>query len=155
MTIAPRCLLITAMAILVATQIAVAGDVYKTVDAQGHVIYSDRALSPNSTKVTLDIIQGNPQDAARLAKTMAAANADAAQQAKMAQQQAADQQQQQSQQEQLRRRCEAARSRYATFAAGGRLFHADEQGNRVYYSDAEIDAQRVSAKAEMDAACSQ
>jgi len=143
------------MAILVATQIAVAGDVYKTVDAQGHVIYSDRALSPNSTKVTLDIIQGNPQDAARLAKTMAAANADAAQQAKMAQQQAADQQQQQSQQEQLRRRCEAARSRYATFAAGGRLFHADEQGNRVYYSDAEIDAQRVSAKAEMDAACSQ
>jgi|HubBroStandDraft_3_1064219.scaffolds.fasta_scaffold845632_1 hypothetical protein len=155
MTIALRCLLISAMAILVATQIAVAGDVYKTVDAQGHVIYSDRALSPNSTKMTLDIIQGNPQDAARLAKTMAAANADAAQQAKLATQQAADQQRQQAQQEQQRRRCEIARGRYATFAAGGRLFHADEQGNRVYYSDAEIDAQRASAQAEMDAACLQ
>jgi hypothetical protein len=155
MRIAPRCLLISATAILVAAQIAVAGDVYKTVDAQGHVIYSDRAVSPNSTKVTLDIIQGNPQEAQRLAKTMAATNADAAQQAKTAAQQAADQQKQQSQQEQLRRRCEAARGRYATFAAGGRLFRADEQGNRVYYSDAEIDAQRVSAKAEMDSACSQ
>jgi hypothetical protein len=155
MTIASRYLLIGTLAILVADQIACASDVYKTVDAQGNVTYSDHAVSPNSTKVTLDIIQGNPEDAVRLAKTMAAASADAAQQAKIAQQQAADEQKQQAQQEQQRRRCEAARGRYATFAAGGRLFHADEQGNRVYYSDAEIDAQRVSAKAAMDAACSQ
>jgi hypothetical protein len=155
MTIASRYLLIGTLAILVADQIAFASDVYKTVDAQGNITYSDHAVSPNSTKVTLDIIQGNPEDAARLAKTMAAANADAVQQAKIAQQQAADDQKQQAQQEQQRRRCEAARGRYATFAAGGRLFHADEQGNRVYYSDAEIDAQRISAKAAMDAACSQ
>jgi hypothetical protein len=40
------------------------------------------------------------------------------------------------------------------FAAGGRIFRTDEQGNRVYYSDQEIDQQRAATKAAMDSACS-
>ena len=130
-------------------------DVYRTVDAQGNVVYSDHAMAPSSKKVTVDVIQGNAEDAARLAKERALANADAAQQTKLAQQQAAEQQQQQTQEAVKKRKCEAARNRYAIFAAGGRIFRTDEQGNRVYYSDAEIDAQRISTKATTDAACSQ
>lgn len=134
---------------------AAADEVYKTLDAQGHITYSDRAISSDSKKVTVDFIQGNPQEAARLAKERALINADETQKARQAQQQAADQQKQQTQEALKRRECDAARSRYAMFAAGGRLFRMDDQGNRVFYSDEEIDAQRVSTKAAMDSACSQ
>jgi hypothetical protein len=153
MAMAVRGLLIGLATVLGANCCAIAGDVYKTVDAQGRVTYSDHALSPESKKVTVDVIQGNPQDAARLAKARAAASADAAQRAKADQQQAVEQQKQQAQQQQQQQRCQAARDGYATYAAGGRIFHVDEQGNRAYYSDEEIDSLRISAKAAMDAAC--
>jgi photosystem II stability/assembly factor-like uncharacterized protein len=134
---------------------AAADDVYKTVDAQGHVTYSDKPLSPQSQRVSVDVIAANPEDAARLAKAQAVANVEAAQEAKQAQQQAIDQQKQASQEAARKRSCDAARNRYAVFAAGGRIFRTDDQGNRAYYSDAEIDAQRISSKAAMDRACSQ
>jgi hypothetical protein len=146
---------IGAMLIATATCHAIAHDIYKTVDAEGHVTYSDHALSPQSKKVTIDVIQGDPAEAARLAKERALVNADAAQQAKLSQQRAAEQQAQEAQKALQQRKCEAARSRFATFAAGGRIFNIDEQGNRVYYSDEEIEAQRNSAKVAMDSACSQ
>jgi hypothetical protein len=132
-----------------------AGDIYRTVDAQGNVVYSDRAIAPTSKKIAVDVIQGNAEDAARLAKESAREDADAAQQAKLAREQAAKQQQQDAQEALKQRKCQAARNRYAMFAAGGRIYRVDEQGNRVYYSDAEIDAQRINTKATMDAACSQ
>lgn len=134
---------------------AVADDVYKTIDAQGHVIYSDRAISPDSKKVTIDVIQANPKEAARLAKEQALVNADATQKSKQAQQLAVEEQKQQAREAIQKRECESARSRYAMFAAGGRIFKVDAQGNRSYYSDEDIDAQRMTAKAAMDSACSQ
>jgi hypothetical protein len=155
MTVASRFLRVGAALIAIASCHAIADDVYKTVDAQGNVVYSDHAIAPTSRKLNVDVIQGNAEDAARLAKQRALTNADEAQQAKLAQQQAAQQQQQQAQEAQRKRKCDAARNRYGIFAAGGRIFKTDEQGNRVYYSDVEIESQRVSAKAAMDAACSQ
>jgi hypothetical protein len=153
MTVALKPWLLGAALVLGAGDAVLAGDVYKTVDADGHVTYSDHALSTNSKKITVDVVEGDPREAARLSKAMAAENAEAAQRAKAAQQQAAAQLQQESQQQHQQAACRAARARYATFAAGGRLFHMDDQGNRVYYSDAEIDAQRDSARQAMDAAC--
>jgi hypothetical protein len=134
---------------------AAADDVYRTVDPQGHVTYSDKPLSPESKRVSVDVIAGNPEDAARLAKAQAVANVETAQQERQAQQEAIDQQKQASQEAARKRSCDMARSRYAVFAAGGRIFKIDDQGNRVYYSDAEIDAQRINTKAAMDRACSQ
>jgi len=155
MTVARWYLRISAVLVVVASLIAVADDVYKTIDAQGHITYSDRAISPDSKKVSVDVIEGNPQEAARLAKERALVNADAAQTSKQAQQQAAEQQKQQDLEALQKRQCESARSRYAMFAAGGRIFKVDDQGNRSYYSDEEIDAQRIATKAAMDSACSQ
>ena len=130
-----------------------AGDVYRTVDAAGQVTYSDHALSPSSEKVKVDVVEGDPREAARLSKATAAEHADAAQRARSVQQQEAEQHRQETQQQHQQAACRSARARYAVFAAGGRLFRMDDQGNRVYYSDAEIDAQRDSAKAAMDSAC--
>jgi hypothetical protein len=142
--------------LLMATALpALSDDVYRTVDPQGHVIYSDKPLSSASKRVSIDVIAANPQEAARLAKEQALVNADAAQQAKLAAQLASEQQKQASQDAARRRTCEAARARYAMFAAGGRIYRVDEQGNRAFYSDEEIEAQRIASKAAMDRLCSQ
>jgi len=155
MTVARWYIRAGALFVTVAALNAVADDVYKTIDSQGHITYSDHALSPESKKVTVDVIQGNPQEAARLAKERALVSADDAQKSRLAQQQAAEQQKLQARDALKKRECESARSRYAMFAAGGRIFRVDDQGNRVFYSDEEIDAQRLSTKEAMDSACSQ
>ena len=144
-----------ALLLMTAALPASSDDIYRTVDPQGHVTYSDKPLTSASKKISVDVIAANPQEAARLAKEQALINADVTQQAKLAAQQASEQQKQASQDAAQRRKCEAARARYAMFAAGGRIYRVDEQGNRVFYSDEEIDAQRITSKAAMASLCSQ
>jgi hypothetical protein len=136
-------------------QYADGANVYKTIDAQGHVVYSDQPISSASQPISVQVTAPNPQEAARLTKEQALQSAEATQQAQQMQQAAADQQKQATEQAAQQRKCDVARSRYATFAAGGRLFKTDEQGNRVYYSDDEIEAERLAAKAAMDSVCLQ
>jgi hydroxymethylpyrimidine/phosphomethylpyrimidine kinase len=136
-------------------QCAIGADVYKTVDAQGHVVYSDHPISSASQLITVQVAAPNAQEAARLTKEQAMQSAQSSEDMKQMQQAAADQQKQAAQEALQKQRCDAARSRLATFTAGGRLFRTDEQGNRVYYSDDEIEAERVAAKSAMDSACPQ
>jgi hypothetical protein len=116
-------------------------------------VYSDHPLSAASQRIAVQVTEPNPDDAARMTRDQQLQNVEAAAEAKQAQQQAARQQKQAAQEADAQQRCAAARDRYAVFAAGGRIFHADAQGNRVYYSDEEIEQRRLAAKAAMDSAC--
>jgi hypothetical protein len=145
--------LTAALAMVIVSYSSVADDLYKTVDAQGHVVYSDRPLSSASQRISVQVAAPNPDEAARLTKEQAMLNADAAQQAQQARRDADEQTKKAAQDATQKRRCESARDRYAVFAAGGRIFKSDEQGNRVYYSDQEIEEQRQAAKAIMDSTC--
>jgi hypothetical protein len=142
-----------AAVILIAERDALADEMYKTVDPKGGVVYSDHPLSPASQRINIQVIQGNSAEASRLTKEQALINADAAQNAQQAQRDADAQHKRAAQDSAQRQRCDVARNRYAVFAAGGRLFRSDAQGNRVYYSDQEIDEQRAAAKAAMDSFC--
>ncbi len=137
----------------VALSASAADDIYRTVDAQGNVTYSDHVVSAASRKVTVDVIPADPQNAARLAKQQALLNASDADREKTARQDAAQEAQQRALTATQKHKCDAARTQYAIFNAGGRIWKADENGQRVYYSDQEIAAQRVTAKAAMDSAC--
>ena len=130
-----------------------ADELYKTVDSNGQVTYSDHPLSGASQRISIEVTPANAQEAARLNRQQATSEAQMEQRARDAQRESNDQAQKAAQLAQQQQRCNAARSRYATFAAGGRLFKLDEQGNRVYYSDDEIEQQRIVTKAAMDAAC--
>jgi hypothetical protein len=134
-------------------QSGMADDMYKTVDAQGHVVYSDHPTSSASQRVSVQVTPPNAEEAARLGKEQALLNADAVQQSQQAQHDAAAQAKKAAQDAAQKRRCDLARDRYAVFSAGGRIFRSDEQGNRVYYSDQEIEDQRAAAKAAMDSSC--
>ncbi len=128
-----------------------AGEIYKSVDAQGHVVYSDHADS-SAQKTEVQVDQPKAEEVARNAKEEAILQAqndlrrkqaavDAAKKAKL------------DHDRQLQ--CEAARNRYYPMKDARRLFSRDADGNRIYYSDADADARREDARQAMLSACEQ
>jgi Domain of unknown function (DUF4124) len=126
-----------------------ANEVYKTVDAQGHVVYSDRA-DTSAQKSTVRVDPPNATEAARIAKEQEILKAEEIQRnrqksvedAKKAQTDHAAQVQ-----------CENARSRYYALKDARRVYQRDADGNRSYYSDQEADAKREEARQAVTAAC--
>jgi hypothetical protein len=114
--------------------------VYKSVDAQGQVSYSDRGSTPTAPKTAVRVEEPDPAEVARLAKEQALLKAE----------DAARQKQQGTQET----RCQTARNRYFTARDSAHLYKWDAAGNKVYYSAAEADALRAEARHAMLTACS-
>jgi Domain of unknown function (DUF4124) len=127
-----------------------ANEVYKSVDAQGHVVYSDRPDTSSAQKSVVRAEQPNPTEAARIAKEQEILKVEeiqrnrqkAVEDAKKAQADHAAQVQ-----------CENARSRYYGLKDARRIYDRDADGNRHYLSDPDGDARREEARQTMTAAC--
>ncbi len=127
-----------------------ADEVYKSIDAQGHVVYSDRPDSSSAQKAVVNVDRPDAKEVARMAKEQEILKAEDIQRtrqkqiddAKKAQQDHAKQVQ-----------CDAARNHYYTLKEARRLYDRDADGNRVYYSDADADVKREEARQAMNAAC--
>jgi Domain of unknown function (DUF4124) len=127
-----------------------ADQVYKSVDAQGHVTYSDRPNSSAAQKTDVAVQQADPAEAARLAKERQLLNAEDDQRKK---QQADDSRAKAQQQHDKRAKCQVARDYYNSLKNASRVYKNDADGNRVYLSDTELDAKREAARQVMDTAC--
>jgi hypothetical protein len=133
---------------------SVLGDVWRSVDAQGHVLYSDTPSpgaeqvrvsgsqhgsystpaksTPVSARTTGQTKSDDPSAAARDDATRAVQN-DVAQTR-------ADQ-------------CKKAQDAYQSAIAARRIYNEDKNGERQYLSDDEAEKARVNAKLAMDEAC--
>jgi hypothetical protein len=129
---------------------AQAGEVYKSVDAQGHVVYSDRADSPTAQKAVVRVDQPDPREVARNAKEQEIQNAEETQRKK---QQATEDAKKTLEDHNRQVQCDNARDHYYSIKDARRIYDRDADGNRVYYSDADGDAKREEAKLAMVAAC--
>ena len=128
---------------------AQADQVYKSVDAQGHVTYSDRPNAAGAQKTDIVVQQADLKEAARLAKEHQVLNAEDDQRKK--QDLAADKAKAQ-QDKDRQARCQAAKDHYNSIKEG-RLYKRDADGNRQFMSDPEADAQRETARQVMNTAC--
>ena len=145
-------LLIASLSVLATAQ---ASEVFKTKDAQGNTIYTDRPESLPAEKVSVatrstDKVEVQRQYDEKMQTTAAAdkAKADAAKQAGEARQAkemtAADK----------AKRCLDARARYEQVMTAQRLYEPGaKEGDRRYLSDQEIDEARASTKKAMDEFC--
>jgi len=138
---------------------AAASAVYKWVDPQGHVHYSDRPPPPEGKllsiedaphgRPTTDRVANAPGPAssapppAGAAKPQATAAAQTQLKAAVAEDVATTREQQ----------CKDAKSRYDNYVRSRRLFKEGPDKERIYLSDAEIEAARVNAKREVDEFC--
>ena len=129
---------------------ASADQVYKTVDAQGHVTYSDRPTAPSARKTEITVQQADPAEAARLAKENQVLKSEDDLRRK---QQANDDKTKAQQDKAKQARCQVARDQYNSVKDARRLYQNDAEGNRVYYTDTEADAKREAARQVMTLAC--
>ncbi len=129
-------------------------DVYKFTDDKGNVYYTDKPatlpaerLNVQSQKTDLVALQARQQEEQARAEASNQARQQASSQRaderKAAQMSATDKAEQ----------CKKARERYDMYMNSQRLYESLPGGERRYLTDAEIDAQRASAKASMDVLC--
>jgi hypothetical protein len=130
--------------------VSYADQVYKYVDAQGHVTYSDRPNTAGARKTEVTVQQADPHEAARLAKENQLLKVEDDQRKK--QQANADNTKAQQDKDKATR-CQNARTSYNAIKDVGRLYARDADGNKVYYNDAEADARREAARQVMSTAC--
>lgn len=124
---------------------APAGDIYKSTDSRGHMVYSDHP-SPGPERINIQSNAWDPQVArARAARELADfARAEALRKQEDDAKEAAKAQQKRAE-EARREQCRRARDGYVTFSQARRPYRYGARGERVYYSASEIDAERESA----------
>jgi hypothetical protein len=129
-------------------------DVYKFTDDKGNVYYTDKPatlpaerLNVQSQKTDLVALQARQQEEQARAEAASQATRQAlskrSDERKAAEASAMDKVEQ----------CKKARERYDMYMTSQRLYESLPNGERRYLTDAEIDAQRASAKASMDVLC--
>ena len=128
-------------------------ELYKTIDGSGHTVYSDHPVSSGSQKIAVQVPKPDPDDAARLAREQALTAADVKRQARQHALDEKNKTEQAASQQQQNQRCIAARNRHQLFADGGLIYKRDEQGNRSYYSNEEIEALRAETNTTMERYC--
>jgi hypothetical protein len=147
---------VTVATLLLAVAGAHAGEVYKTTDAQGRPVYTDKPPSLPAEKLnvqtsTTDVVEVQKRYDAQMKQYGATdkAEADAAKKtadARKAQEMTA---------EDRAKRCIDARQRYESYMNARRLYEpGSAEGERRYLDSAEIDAARANAKQAMDELCS-
>jgi len=138
------------LALACASSPLAAQEVYKSVDADGHIVYSDRGVSKTAPKTSLHVNEPDPSEVARLAREQALLSAD---EAARARQQALEDKNKAAQEHKKQQACEKASNEYYHMKEAARLYQRDAAGNRVYYSDDDADGLREQARRKMVAAC--
>ena len=127
---------------------------YKWVDKDGRITYSDQP-PPAQTSKQLNISTGTgspgpaaaaPRSALERDKELEKGRADAREKEKVA----ADAERKAESQ---RENCNRARSYLRTVTEGGRISYPDSKGERALLDDAQIEAERVKAQKAVDEAC--
>jgi len=136
--------------VLAATSVC-AADVYRSVSADGAVIYSDRPNGPDAEPVFVAAqrpppapIPSTPAPSASEESAVAAAESDEAEALRIQRELLA----------QRERNCEIARTRAQNYNAAHRLYRELPNGEREYLDDAQIDEARAQAAADVEAWCS-
>lgn len=145
-TVRACCLAVT----LLLANTLLAAEVYRQVNPDGTVSYSDRPVSDNAETITINTRAPAPLP------TQSAAESDSAPAASEAAPEAEPEPTQPTPEQVAAERaanCAAARERNDRYQMSRRLYRALPNGEREYLSDAELDAARAGAAADVEQWC--
>jgi hypothetical protein len=143
-----RSTLLTAVALTVGVfSVHARADIWKWVDTDGHIHYSDR-WSPGAVLIKSDhpISSANGDDQKKLA-------ASSQQISDQLHKEAVVRSVKQDEAAQREQECKDAQDRYAKAIHARRMYTTDDSGNRQYLSDDEAEQQRIQAKMDVDKYC--
>lgn len=138
------------VALVCASAPAAAQQVYKSMDAQGHVVYSDRGSTKDAPQTSVHVDEPDPAEVARLAKEQEVLKAA---ELSRERQEAADDRQKATEQHRRDAACQSARTNYFRLRSLNRIYQDDAAGNRRWFSDEEADVLKERARQTMTAAC--
>jgi hypothetical protein len=139
---------------------AALADVYRSIDSQGHVLYSDtptpgaqlvRVTNPSSP-ARFTIPANNPAGASHAAAPKPAAKSSDPGRDQVSRDEATRSVQTDVAQNRAEQ-CKKAQDAYQSMIAARRIYTGEANGERQYLSDADADQARVNAKLSMDEAC--
>jgi hypothetical protein len=156
-------IVLPAIAVLCAS--AAQAQVYKCLDSNGRVVYSQNPCPPSMKKEAMS--RGGIPPASAVAPADAAAGkasksgpktqAEQEQAFRKRQQDAAkaskDAEQKTAEAQAKEQNCRTARQRLAQFEIGGRISQINEKGERYYMEDAQIEAEKARARADVSQFC--
>jgi len=133
----------------------IAGDIYKWVDVDGQTHYGERSSGSNATLV--DVPQRNTTSAPSGTDQQRRNNiqkwVDARQQER--EQEKQEQEELKVKRAAIKRKCDSLRNELKDMEVGHiAWYRLDEAGNRVYYTDEEVEARRRSMRKEIKQHCS-
>jgi hypothetical protein len=139
---------------LMAISLGASADVYKWVDPQGRVHYSDRPDVDNAERVAVASRRSNPEVIAQRTEAeheqRSQADAQASQQRR---EQATTQAVQKDVAKTRETQCKDAKEQYRVAIESQKLYRVGKNGEREYLTSAEIDEARMNARRAMDEIC--
>lgn len=139
------------LAIALAVAPATMAQLYKHVDKDGRTVYTDQPPASGNAK-TINIPK-SVTDAPAPSKSYVAQDKENEKKKKEAGEKAAKAGDPAKKAQEDQARCAQARSAYQMYSDGGRLFKNNDKGERVFMTDAEIEAERGRSRRDMDEAC--
>lgn len=131
---------------------ALAGDIYKWVDDQGNVHYEDKPIAGSERLA----IQSQPTDPSRI-QAQVQAGAEARTSAQEARAAAAEEEQaleeERAKAAELAQKCEQARATMQRFVTSRRLYREDDDGERTYLDEVEMQAARQRVEDQISEHC--
>ena len=134
---------------------ALAGDIYKWVDDEGNVHYGDKPVG--TQPVERMAIDSRPTDQARVAQQTQArveARAAAREEEAAAAAEGPSEEELQAQAAERRQKCETSRANMQRLVTSRRIYREDENGERVYLDESEMQATRQRVEDEISEFCS-
>ncbi len=149
-----RAIVVALMLAVTAAGPATAADIFKWTDEDGNVHFEDRPIGENPEKVA---IQSKPTNPARV-QAMVQSRADAAAKAAEAEAAAApagpSSEELQAQADARAEKCSTSRAQLQKYVTSRRLYRQDENGERVYLDEDEMQAARERVENQVQDYCS-
>ena len=149
-----RAIAVALMLAVTAAGPATAGDIFKWTDEDGNVHFEDRPAGENPEKVA---IQSKPTNPARV-QAMVQSRTDAAAKAAEAEAAAApagpSSEELQAQADARAEKCSTSRAQLQKYVTSRRLYRQDENGERVYLDEDEMQAARERVENQVQDYCS-
>ncbi|HJS21529.1 MAG TPA: DUF4124 domain-containing protein [Steroidobacteraceae bacterium] len=139
---------------LMAASLGASADVYKWVDPQGRVHYSDRPDAEGAERVAVLSRRANPEAVAERTDSEAAQRAQVdAQASEQRREQTTNQAVQKDVAKTRETQCKDAKEQYRVAIESQKLYRVGKDGERQYLTSAEIDEARMNARRAMDEIC--
>lgn len=148
-----RLLLSVSLAALLASGIAVAGEIYKWTDDNGNVHYEDRPTGDTGVE-HIDVVSNNTDNSIVMARIEAdRKKRDAARQVASEAPPEMTKEEIRAEQEKRQEQCQKFRDQLQSFLRSQRLYQEDDAGERSYLSEEEVMAARTRVEGQIKEYC--